>query len=157
MGLEIIDPYRKLAEIERPLIIQMRFGDFLDIPELNVITPEYFRNALSTYDDVLSETNVWIFSNDFKKARAFLGELRANVVREIDLVDLTSAQILELLKLGSNYIISNSTFGWWGAFLATHSPGSISVPSKWYSTMLAPKALIPETWQRVSTTFVVER
>ena len=155
-GMDRIDSFRKLAEIEKPIIIHMRFGDFLGIQELNVITPEYFRNALSACDVILLESSVWIFSNDFKKAREFLGEVQANVVREIDPDDLTSGQILELLKLGSSYIISNSTFGWWGATLATKSPTSVSVPSKWYSTMITPKELIPETWWKISTTFRVE-
>jgi hypothetical protein len=127
----------------------MRFGDFLDIPELNVITREYFANSLALARAHLPNSKVWIFSNDYEKARDFLGETYSEEFKEVNPDNFTPAQILELLKLGSSYIISNSTFGWWGAYL-THNPHSlVCVPSSWYATMISPKNLIPSTWERI--------
>ena len=143
--------YINLAAKENPLIIQMRFGDFLEISELNVITPDYFRNALAIQAHLLSNSSIWIFSNDFRKAREMLGELPTSRTREVNPQDFSSAEILELLKLGRGYIISNSTFGWWGAYLGVHTHASTCVPSKWYSTMMPPKDLIPATWHKIPT------
>ncbi len=148
-GVEMIEPFRSASSIERPLVVQMRFGDFLGIAELNVITPEYFANSLSLTRARFPNSKVWIFSNDYEKARQFLGDLYSDEFKEINPDDFSSAQILELLKLGANYIISNSTFGWWGAYLSQNTHPIICVPSKWYATMLTPKELIPVSWERV--------
>jgi hypothetical protein len=50
-------------------------------------------------------------------------------------------------------IIANSTFSWWGAYLARDEPGSARVyPSTWFGPALADKDardLFPESWIRV--------
>jgi hypothetical protein len=148
-GLEEIDAFRLASSIERPLVVQMRFGDFLDIEELNVVTRDYFANSLALAQSRSPKSKVWIFSNDFKKAREYLGETYSNEFKEIDPTGFTSAQILELLKLGTGYIISNSTFGWWGAYLTQTPHSLVCVPAKWYATMITPEKLIPSSWERI--------
>jgi hypothetical protein len=148
-GLEEIEVFRSASSIARPLIVQMRFGDFLDIEELNVVTRDYFANSLALAQSRTPKSKVWIFSNDFEKAREYLGEAYSDDFKEIDPKGFTSAQILELLKLGTGYIISNSTFGWWGAYLTQTPHSLVCVPAKWYATMITPEKLIPSSWERI--------
>lgn len=148
-GIDVIDSFRRAASIERPIVVQMRFGDFLEIKELNVVTRDYFANSLALAQSRAPNSKVWIFSNDFEKAREYLGDAYLDEFKEIDPKGFTSAQILELLKLGTGYIISNSTFGWWGAYM-TYTPNSfVCVPANWYATMLTPRNLIPSFWEKI--------
>ncbi|ASY22059.1 Alpha-1,2-fucosyltransferase-like protein [Candidatus Planktophila versatilis] len=149
IGLEGIEAFRLASRIERPLVVQMRFGDFLDIEELNVITRDYFANSLTLARSRSPNSKVWIFSNDFEKARDYLGEAYSDEFKEINPKGFTSAQILELLKLGTGYIISNSTFGWWGAYMTQTPHSLVCVPANWYATMITPRNLIPSSWERI--------
>jgi hypothetical protein len=148
-GLEEIEPFRLAASVDRPLVVQMRFGDFLDIQELNVITRDYFANSLALARSRFPNSKVWVFSNDFEKAREYLGVTYSDEFKEINPIGFTSAQILELLKLGTSYIISNSTFGWWGAYMTQTPHSLVCVPVKWYATMITPRNLIPSSWERI--------
>ena len=148
-GKEKLEPFKLASTLETPLVIQMRFGDFLDIAELNVVTAEYFETSLALSRARLSNPKIWIFSNDYKKVSEFLGNLYSEDFKVVNPQNFTSAQILELMKLGSNYIISNSTFGWWGAYLTQNPEASVCCPSRWYSTMITPQNLIPDCWERI--------
>jgi len=142
--------YAALANAEDPLIIQMRFGDFLEIRELNVITPDYFQLAIESIISDFKISKIWIFSNDTVKAKEYLGTSFDNISRVIIPDHFSSAETLELIKLGRFFVISNSTFGWWGARLAITSNTHVVVPQAWYSTMIEPNQLIPDAWHRIS-------
>lgn len=142
--------YAVLAKVETPLVIQMRFGDFLEIPELNVISPVYFRRAIEYFISEFRISKIWIFSNDNVKAKEYLGPSFDDISRVISPDHFSSAETLELIKLGRFFVISNSTFGWWGARLAITSNTHVVVPQSWYSTMIEPDKLIPDSWHRIS-------
>jgi hypothetical protein len=57
-----------------------------------------------------------------------------------------------LMSLGQNFVIANSTFSWWGAWLSQHPNKKIVGPKKWFRSVLwwrADRDVIPETWIRV--------
>jgi hypothetical protein len=146
-----IEYYTRIAKEENPLVIHLRFGDFLKIPELNVITPSYFMKSLEVFIKDNKLRNIWLFSNDVNRAMSFLGKKSNYALRIVNPLESTSGEILELLKLGQHYVISNSTFGWWGARLSRNFDAQVIVPKEWYSTMEVPFKLIPESWHCIST------
>ena len=53
------------------------------------------------------------------------------------------------MTYGENYILSNSTFGWWGAWMNINHK-RVFVPSKWFGpnlNHLNKNDLIPSTWE----------
>jgi hypothetical protein len=54
---------------------------------------------------------------------------------------------LELMRLCKHHILSNSTFGWWGAWLSEGRPGAVTIaPTKWFNKAFDTRDLIPERW-----------
>jgi hypothetical protein len=53
---------------------------------------------------------------------------------------------LALLARCAHHVISNSTFGWWGARLST-AGGSVVAPSRWTIRPPTPSHLLPASWQ----------
>jgi hypothetical protein len=104
---------------------------------------EYYEEALKQFD---SKRNVLIFSDDtewcknqkiFESDRFYVSEGQTNYA------DLC------LMTLCEDHIIANSSFSWWGAWLAEDN--RVIAPSGWFSgTNLAhldTTDLLPETWE----------
>ena len=54
------------------------------------------------------------------------------------------------MTLCSDYIIANSSFSWWGAWLSSNRDKIVISPSKWFgpnNSHLDTKDLIPNSWK----------
>ena len=56
---------------------------------------------------------------------------------------------LYLMSLCQHFIIANSSFSWWAAWLSTNVNKIVVAPKKWFATEADPLDLIPENWQRI--------
>ena len=130
------------------LIVHVRLGDYLRIPELNVVGRNYFKGAIIEAFSVYEYDEIWVFTNDIGKVKNYLDESNQAKYRFFDSNQFTSAETLEIMKIGDGYVLSNSTYSWWGAFLSHKDPVSILIPSKWYRSTPEPLDLIPKSWQR---------
>ena len=130
------------------LIVHVRLGDYLRIPELNVVGRNYFKGAIIEAFSVYEYDEIWVFTNDMSKVKDYLDESNQAKYRFFDSDQFTSAETLEIMKIGDGYVLSNSTYSWWGAFLSHKDPVSILIPSKWYRSTPEPSYLIPKSWQR---------
>ena len=130
------------------LIVHVRLGDYLRIPELNVVGRNYFKGAIIEAFSVYEYDEIWVFTNDMSKVKDYLDESNQAKYRFFDSDQFTSAETLEIMKIGDGYVLSNSTYSWWGAFLSYKDPVSIVIPSKWYRSTPEPLDLIPKSWQR---------
>ena len=130
------------------LIVHVRLGDYLRIPELNVVGRNYFKGAIIEAFSVYEYDEIWVFTNDMSKVKDYLDESNQAKYRFFDSDQFTSAETLEIMKIGDGYVLSNSTYSWWGAFLSHKDPVSILIPSKWYRSTPEPLDLIPKSWQR---------
>ena len=142
----MIIKYQKLSEVENPLVVHVRLGDFLEIPELNVINKQYFKNAIKELMRVNTLEKIWLFTNDAALISEYISDLEDFTCRSFSSEFLTAAETLEVMKLGSGYVLSNSTYGWWAAYLRKNYQAKVVVPAKWYSTLPAPNKLIPGNW-----------
>lgn len=131
------------------LIVHVRLGDYLQIAELNVVGRNYFKGAISRALSSHNYEEIWVFTNDLNVVNDYLGENNQIKYRFFDPGKFTAAETLEIMKTGDGYVLSNSTYSWWGAFLSYKDPLSILIPSKWYRSTPDPLYLIPKSWQRV--------
>jgi hypothetical protein len=65
----------------------------------------------------------------------------------LDLDD--AATTLQLMRFGYGYVLSNSTFGWWGAFLSENGGESVITPNPWFRYANDPDQIIPLKWSRM--------
>jgi hypothetical protein len=147
---EIVANYRKLSEFETPLVVHVRLGDFLEIPELNVVNKKYFKSAISELMNANMSKKVWLFTNNLDLIGTYISDLEAQRYRLFSSEILTSAETLQVMKFGSGYVLSNSTYGWWAAFLRKNDQAKVVVPANWYSTLPVPYKLIPDNWLKVN-------
>jgi hypothetical protein len=135
---------RKQIEESKPIIVHVRLGDYTLDENIGVLTAEYFKNALAKFD--ITNKAIWVFSNDLELAQSFFFEGDYFELRCVDDTGLSAIELLELMTRGSGYVLSNSTFGWWAAFLRQNRTANVIVPLPWFANRQDPFLLIPDQW-----------
>ena len=132
-----------------PVGVQVRRGDYLKHSKLNVTTPEYFTNAMRWIGERVENPHFFIVSDDPKWCQSFFG-YRDDVTV---MPPQQPAEGIQTLASCHHCIISNSTFGWWGAWLGERRyKGFVVTPELWHhgGTSYGQWEIIPKRWHRVS-------
>lgn len=107
--------YAEKKELITPdtVAISVRRGDFITSPNHYLLPFEYYIDALNEYFP--HQPPIVIFTDDFKWCKKVFSRL-PNEVHFADTYN--NIEQLCFMSMFSNYIISNSTFSWWGAYLS---------------------------------------
>lgn len=140
--------YRILAETEKPIIAHVRLGDYKNETTFGIPYINYYTKSINHLNSIYPERPIWIFSNEIELARDHLPTEYSNRYKYVDDSMLTPAEILELMRHGSAYVIANSTFSWWAAFLSYENSPKVVCPKPWFQTQEEPQDLIPLNWER---------
>jgi hypothetical protein len=149
-----------IYEAEDTIAVHVRRANNLNLPDHHPVCPiEYFEGAV----DLAGEGQLVVFSDDLewcKKQELFKDAIFADGnPDDIDIYELTGAQplslqsvVIDLLLMTtcSKHIISNSSFSWWGAWLANSE--EVYYPQRWYGPALRHinwEEMIPEDWTKV--------
>ena len=133
--------------LNNPIALHIRRGDFL-INSLNHhnLNISYYENALKEFDD---DRQVVIFSDDTEwcKQQKIFSDDRF-------LIAETGNSYIDLCIMShcSDFIIANSTFSWWGAWLSDNKNKTVIYPNKWFGPMYSYYVmddLIPNEWEIV--------
>ena len=142
-----------LAKMDLPLVVHIRRGDYLLNPQLGVLSKKYY---LENIAHVLKETHaksVWIFSNNCESPLDFIPEQFRAVTRVMNFDKISDLETLEIMKLGHAFLIANSSFSWWAAYLSNADSNNIYVPEPWFSGLPTPSELFPRNWRRLRSNF----
>jgi hypothetical protein len=142
--------YRDLAIKEKPIMVHVRLGDYLAEKKFGVLPQSYFLEAIETFAEKNSAIKIWVFSDDLELARSYFNSEMQAAIRWIPEIDGSAVNTLELMRHGSGYVISNSTFSWWGAFLSYDRKARVIAPYPWFAHMESPTDLIPPSWEKIN-------
>jgi hypothetical protein len=140
---------KKLAALEKPLFVHVRLGDYLLEDSFGIPSNEYYEQAIRKHLEFRTYKSIWLFSDDVEAAYEMLPKEFHPIVRIIKEVTNPS-QTLELMRHGSGYVIANSSFSWWGAFLAHDRTALVIAPNPWFAGMPDPREICPTAWFRIS-------
>ena len=118
-----------IKQFTNPIALHIRRGDFIwnnkNHPPLSL---DYYKSALQLFD---SDREVIIFSDDTewcKEQELFVDDRFAVAEGGDQFYDLC------LMSMCDDFIIANSTFSWWGAWLANR--GKVIAPKEWFGETL---------------------
>jgi hypothetical protein len=104
--------------------INVRRGDYLTQPDNHpVVTKEFIHKAL---EHIPNKEHVYVVSDDVPWCRENIN------LPNITFVGYTTWEALWLLTLCKHFVISNSTFSWWGAYLGEKPDSIIVAPENWF-------------------------
>jgi hypothetical protein len=144
---EIWNPCKEAFNFDEVISLHVRRTDYL-LPQHSShhgqCTLEYYEEALNNFDSnlpvlIFSDDTKWCKEQDiFKSERFFVSETENN------LMDLC------LMTMCSHHIVANSSFSWWGAWLADSQ--NVVAPKKWYGpagSHLSTQDLYLPTWKLI--------
>ena len=142
--------YEKIAQEERPLIVHIRLGDYTEEHRFGSLGIDYYATALFRIWDSEKFGKIWVFSDEIEKASKLIPLEFHDKIRWIQDIDGSTAQTFQLMRFGHGYIVANSTFSWWAAFLSYNDSAKVICPEPWFKLLQDPADLIPLHWTRIS-------
>jgi len=131
----------------------IRLQDYLLENSFGVPSNLYIESALNYLNANSPINRILIFSDDPAKCMEYFPEKYRSYAEIVDDADLTSAEVLEVFRHGSDYVIANSTFSWWGAYLRYDRSARVMAPDPWFASGWTPRDLIPPDWHKVAAGF----
>lgn len=145
-----LDKFREIAKRENPIVVHLRLGDYKSENTFGIPSTSYYRKALFILTTKYPNSKIWVFSDEKIEAVKIFPSEYMHKVRWFTDNKLSSAETLEIMRLGKSYAIANSTFSWWGAILCKKEKPMVICPEPWFRFQDDPLDLIPPDWKRVA-------
>ena len=117
--------------------VHIRRKDYLGIDVYDVCGIEYYINAMSYIRTVAPGAKFIFFSDDVKWVRENFHLENMMICTESMFTEYQDWYDMYLMTQCAGNIISNSTFGWWGAWL-NQNKGVVIAPKEWLKGMETP-------------------
>jgi hypothetical protein len=140
-------------EATQSICLHIRRGDYASNPVTlqlhGVCSLEYYLAAANRIANGIDDPHFFIFSDD-----PVWAEKNLKLPYPYTLVSHNKAdknyEDLRLMSLCRHFIIANSTFSWWGAWLSSHPDKMVIAPAKWFNDpTINDYDLIPSSWLRL--------
>lgn len=133
--------------------VHVRFFDAPTSLSGNNAPHEYYNKAISMIEAFAPNAHYFLFSDNPTAARALIAlpDTKITLVAH-NRGDANAYADLWLMSLCKHFIIANSTFSWWGAWLAEHQNKKIFAPSlqiREGKTAWGFAGLLPDSWIKV--------
>lgn len=129
------------------IAVHVRRGDFTNPRMANrrtvIDSAHYYDKAFELINNTIENPVFYVFSDDIKWAKQkFKG---VNVVFVSNNYGPNSYLDMYLMSLCKHFIIANSSFSWWGAWLSTNKAKTVIMPSPWIKNVDC-SGLYPKDW-----------
>ena len=131
--------------------LNVRRTDFINNPEHNVTDINYFKSAINIIKDKIGEDiELYIFSDDIDWCKKNFSFFKKKCFVEHKFAGNKFFNYLYLMTKFKNFIIPNSTFAWWAAWLSEEKNKIVIAPKKW-SGLLSENLydIIPDDWIKI--------
>jgi len=117
--------YKRMLD-QKPCSLHVRLTDYLVRGNFANLTKDYYKKAIRHVTEHFNNDPIFlIFSDDIKLAKRLYRSKRfVYIHEELDILDMF------LMSMCDSHIIANSSFSWWGAWLANNQ--KVVAPERWY-------------------------
>lgn len=137
---QVLPPVESGCEMEQRIdasnavCVHVRRTDFLNSNSMPVCDLEYFKSAVSYIRERVEQPVWFVFSDDLEWCQSQLGFLDNAVFVGGEIVRQRMDWYHLLMRSCRHFIIPNSTYGWWAAYLswAANDSKIVVVPKRWF-------------------------
>ena len=126
----------------------MRRGDYKS-KELsnyfNILSDQYYLNAINYLKKRLKNPKMFV-KDDVSFVKKY-----PIFQNNCDFVDTgSSIDDLHLMSHCKHFIIANSSYSWWGAWLYKNKAKIVCAPNVWIKEKISIKDIIPDNWKKIN-------
>jgi hypothetical protein len=135
------------------VLVHVRRGDYVSDSKTNkhhgVLNPLYYQKAILTLKSKCLDKKIkyLLASDDMDWAKENVGNLLPQEnIEFLSSSTLPDYEEMMLMKECDHFIIANSSFSWWAAWLGEKDSSIIIAPSKWTRRSEFPNSPVPSRW-----------
>lgn len=131
------------------VMVGIRRGDYLqESKHYGIFNQDYYNFCMDFISNRINNPVFVIFSNDIEWVKKHIDFGQHSIIyREKEMQD-SDAEELMVMATCKHFIIVNSTYQWWGAWLSQNSDKLVIAPCKWFADN-KPIDIIPPEWIQV--------
>jgi hypothetical protein len=146
-----------IVDETKPMLLHVRLTDYLSEVNFGIPSESYYMDALNALRNKGFRNPVWVFSDDIGAAKLHL----SNIEEEFDLHYFDGSILGDvenwfLMRRFSAYVIANSSYSWWAAFLRENQSTVVMYPQPWFRGGNEPKDLFPPDWIPIPAQGIVD-
>jgi hypothetical protein len=132
------------------LCIHVRRGDYVGHKVHDVVNLEYYKNGVEHINQKTKIDKIYMFSDDIEWCRTnFSFEIPTEFVGQ-EYAGRKDEGHMYLMSQSKHFIIANSSFSWWGAWLSESKDKIVICPKQWFTNeSINTSDLIPKAWIRI--------
>jgi|LakMenEpi03Aug12_release.lakeMendotaPanAssembly.Ray.scaffolds.fasta_scaffold213517_2 hypothetical protein len=143
----------EVASLIQPVMLHIRRGDYLNNPEIGVLSSSYYENAINELNELIGVKDIWVFCDDIDSAAEILSFVSTNRLKFIDRQRFRNdTESLILMSMGRALIMANSSFSYWAGLLNSRDK-IVLTPDKWFFALEDPPQLYPDNWRKIKSTW----
>ena len=138
--------FREQFQNNRLGIAHIRRGDYLKVTNLGYLTLEYFEREMLNAIDRGTVQQFIVISDE---PAIIQRDIDVNLRKKIVIVEENqedAATNLLAFSVAGYFVLSNSSFSWWGAYLSMADFDEVVVPEYWYADKRSPRLIYPDSW-----------
>jgi hypothetical protein len=135
---------------ENSLCIHVRRGDYVGNSYYDVLGEEYYTKAIERVKSLTTIDKIYVFSDDIKWCEENMSFDKPSMFVGEEYKGEKDGGHIVLMSACRNFIISNSSFSWWGAWLSNYKDKIVIAPKQWFvDEKINSEDLIPKEWVRI--------
>jgi hypothetical protein len=126
-SLELLNDIKNTNSV----MLNVRRTDFVNNAFHGTMDVDYYSRAISIINEKVENPKYFIFSDDIEWCKENLNNIDNSVIVDHSYKGDRFGEYLELMKNCKHYIIPNSSFAWWSAYLSENKDKVVIAPKRW--------------------------
>lgn len=135
-------PYAQLIESTNAVCLHIRRGDFIKEGQL-ICDVDYYQRGIDYISSHTNNPRFFIFTNDNEWVKQNI-KLPSDSVF-VDVAD-PDYEVLRLMYMCRHFLISNSSYSWWGQYLSDNPDKIVVAPTQWSVKWPNERSIYLENW-----------
>jgi len=129
--------------------VHVRRTDYVDNPYHGTLGQTYYDRGIEYIARRTVIKKIYVFSDDIEWCKENLRFPFETKFVDGECGEKRPEEQLVLMKLCKHFIIPNSTFSWWAAWLNTNPEKIVIAPKRWFLLEEGGEDIVPDTWIRL--------
>ena len=142
--------FENLSKDEKPLLVHVRLTDYRLESNFGILSKEYYKNAIEFHFRTSEYGAIWLFSDEPEMAVDYIPVEFKHLIRNVSNEISDAVETLDVMTMAHGYVLANSSYSWWAAFLSRTNAPVVTYPSPWFAQMPEPNQLFPAHWQAIA-------